>query len=229
MKNKTIEKWNNSAKIYAEAQEDNEFAIINKKIVCERFKDLTDKKILDLGCGYGNYANYFHSIGADATGCDGSEKLVQIAKEKYPYLNFNVVDIDKQFPYEDDSFDLVFCNQVLMDIENLENAFHESYRITKPNGTFYFSIVHPAFYDGEWAKDIKGFKSKRILKKYLSEYNFDNDFWGKTTHYHRTISKYINTAIETDFKLVRLEEPVTYDGVTKSKEFPLFLFTEFVK
>ncbi len=229
MKNKTIKKWNKSAKIYAESQEDNEFAIINKNIVCERFKELTDKKVLDLGCGYGNYTNYFYSIGAEVVGCDGSEKLVQIAKEKYPNLTFDVVDIDEHFPFEDDCFDLVFCNQVLMDIENLENVFREAYRITKSDGTFYFSIVHPAFYDGEWVKDIKGFKGKRIMKKYLSEYSFDNDFWGKTIHYHRTISKYINTAIETGFKLVRLDESVTYDGIINSKEFPLFLFAEFVK
>ncbi len=229
MKNKTIEKWNKSAKIYAKAQENNDFAIINKKIVYERFKDLTDKTVLDLGCGCGDYTNYFYSMGAKTTGCDGSEKLVQIAKEQYPHLNFEVVDIDKRFPYEDNSFDLVFCNQVLMDIENLDNAFQEAYRITKSDGTLYFSIVHPAFYDGEWSMNIKGFKNKRVMKKYLSEYSFDNNFWGKTTHYHRTVSKYINTTIETGFKLVRLDEPVTYDGITKSKEFPLFLFAEFVK
>ncbi len=229
MKNQTIAKWNKSAKIYDASQEVNEFAIINKNIVCERFKDLTDKKVLDLGCGYGNYANYFYSIGAEVVGCDGSEKILEIAKEKYPHLEFDCADFEKSLPYEDNSFDLVFCNQVLMDIETIESILSETYRITKPNGTFYFSIVHPAFYNGEWVEDENGFKRKKVMEKYLSEYSFDNNFWGKTTHYHRTVSKYINNAIETGFKLVRLEEPITYDGTTKSKEFPLFLFAEFVK
>lgn len=30
-------------------------------------------------------------------------------------------------------------------------------------------------------------------------------------------------------RLIRMEEPVVYDGVTQSDEFPLFLFFEFEK
>jgi methionine biosynthesis protein metW len=229
MTNETIEKWNRAADSYAAMQEKSEFVCVNKKVVTTRFQNLLNKKVLDLGCGYGWYTNFFHSIGANVTGCDGSEKMLELAREKYPECNFECTDIEKRLPYENNSFDLVFCNQVIMDIENIEGLFKEVFRITKVSGIFYFSIVHPAFYDSQWGKDEKGFRNAKIMTKYLSEYSFDNEHWGKTAHYHRTISKYINTAIEKGFRLIRLEEPVSYDGVSKSKEFPLFLFVEFGK
>lgn len=116
-----------------------------------------------------------------------------------------------------------------MDIDSFEKVYQEVYRVLKLNGIFYFSIVHPAFYDCYWEQDERGFRKSKIMSKYLSEYSFINDFWGETTHYHRTISTYINSALSKGFVLKYLEEPISYDGVTKSKEFPLFLFAEFVK
>ncbi len=230
MENETIEKWNRTADIYAAMQEESEFALVNKQVVAKRFQDLSGKRVLDLGCGYGWYTDFFFSVCcANVTGCDGSEKMIKLAKERYPECHFECADIEKTLPYENDIFDLVFCNQVLMDIENFEGLFEEALRITKKGGVFYFSIVHPAFYDSQWGKDENGFRNSKIMTRYLSEYSFDNEFWGQTPHYHRTISKYINIAIEKGFRLVRLEEPISYDGVTKSKEFPLFLFAEFEK
>ncbi len=148
MKNETIEKWNRAADVYAEMQEEDEFVLVNKKVVTERFQSLLRKRVLDLGCGYGWYTDFFSSIGANVTGCDGSERMLELAREKYPDCNFECIDIEKSLPYENNSFDLVFCNQVIMDILNVEEL---------------------------------------------------------------------------------LEEPISCDGVTKSKEFPLFLFAEFRK
>ncbi len=229
MENSTIKKWNNSAQMYASMQEKSEFACANKRVVTERFTNSQDKMVLDLGCGYGWYTDFFYSIGADVIGCDGSEKMLELAKEKYPSCVFECLDIEKKLIYENNYFDMVFCNQVIMDIEDFEGLFEEVFRILKLDGIFYFSIVHPAFYDSLWKKDENGFGYAKIMTKYLSEYSFDNEFWGKTTHYHRTISKYINTATQKGFRLINLDEPVSYDGITKTNEFPLFLFAEFEK
>ena len=116
-----------------------------------------------------------------------------------------------------------------MDIEQFDRAISEICRITKPSGTFYMSIVHPAFYDSQWGTDEHGFRKTKIMERYLTEYFFDNEYWGKTRHYHRSISFYINRIVGNGFRLVHMEEPESYDGVRKSKEFPLFLFMEFEK
>ena len=228
MKN-LVEQWNNAAKRYAEEQEQSEFAESNKWIVKARFKDLTGQKVLDLGCGYGCYTDYFQHIGADVLGVDGSANMVEIARTRYPSCSFEVCDITETLPFENENFDLIFCNQVLMDIENIEKVFYECHRVLKPSGIFYYSIVHPAFYDSEWLKDKNGFNYAKAISSYIEPYSFTNEFWGKTEHFHRPLAYYLNTAAKHGFILQHIDEPVSYDGVTKNKDLPLFFFAEYRK
>lgn len=224
-----IRQWDKAAHLFCDYQETSEYAKLNKEIVMKRFSSLQNKKVLDLGCGYGWYSNYFSKIGAKVIGCDGSIEMLKLARKKYPNIQFEYMDIEDRLNIQDNSFDIVFSNQVLMDIKNIPHLIKEVHRILKKHGIFYVSIVHPAFYDGEWLSDEKGFKKSKIIEKYLSEYSFDNEFWGKTRHYHRTISFYLNTISDAHFRLICLQEPPVYDNVNKSQEIPLFLFMEFEK
>ena len=229
MMNRIIEQWNGAAAAYMEDQERSEFEKINKRLVAERFPDLSGRRVLDLGCGYGVYTEYFSSVGADATGCDGSAEMLRLAREQYPHLRFAQADILQSLPYADASFDMVFCNQVLMDVDPIAPLIGDIARILQPGGTFFMGIVHPAFFDCHWGKDERGFRFQKISERYLSEYYIDNPFWGETRHYHRPISAYMNAAAEAGLSLLRMDEPVTYDGIRKSQEFPLFLFAQFEK
>ncbi len=195
----------------------------------ERFKRFGGEKLLDLGCGYGWFTDYFTSIGADATGLDGSQEMIKIARERYPESTFIIADLTVKTPFPDAEFDVVFCNQVLMDIENIEPVFREVNRVLKNGGVFYFGIVHPAFYDGDWEKDENGFNHAKAMKRYLSQYSDMNIFWGETAHFHRPVSYYFNLAVKSGFTLVEMNEPKSYDGVLKNDDLPLFLFAEFRK
>lgn len=226
---KLVDQWNKAAEKYTKDQEQSDFVESNKQIVKARFKDMTGQKVLDLGCGYGYYTDYFQNIGAEVIGVDGSENMIDIARSHYEDCNFAVCDITENFPYVNESFDLVFCNQVLMDVENIEKVFSECYRVLKPNGIFYYSIVHPAFYDSEWVKDGKGFCYAKTIKSYIEPYSFTNEFWGKTEHFHRSLSFYLNVGAEQGFVLKHIEEPAIYDGTTKNKDLPLFFFAEYQK
>lgn len=143
-----INQWNSAASKYMEDQECSEFVEGNKRVVQTRFRHFNGEKVLDLGCGYGFFTDYFRSIGADAIGIDGSEKMIELARNRYPIAEFSVMDITMPFAFENDQFDIVFSNQVLMDIENIDFVFSECKRILKTGGILYYSIVHPAFYDG---------------------------------------------------------------------------------
>lgn len=224
-----LEQWDEAAERYAYEQERSAFAEGNKRIVMERFRELKGKSLLDLGCGYGWYTAYFRAIGAKAIGCDGSGKMIELAKSKYPNGTFDRVDLLDQLPYADQSFDVVFCNQVLMDLDPIFGVVGEVGRVLRPKGIFYMSIVHPAFFDSRWEEDGLGFCRTKTMERYLSHYSLENSFWGRTKQYHRTVGYYINTIIDAGFRLLHMEEPQAYDGVRKTKEFPLFLFLEFEK
>lgn len=223
-----IQQWDNAAAAFADDQEMSEFADSNKTVIGARFQRLNGERVLDLGCGYGWYTDFFARIGANAVGVDGSEKMIEIARERYPNLEFTLADIEKPLPYTDECFDIVFSNQVLMDIENTNFVISECERVLKSGGVFYFGIVHPCFYDCKWLKDEKDYRYAKAIDHYLSSYRLTNEFWG-TAHFHRPLSFYLNAAAHQGFTLKEVCEPVSYDGVTKNNELPLFFFAEFIK
>ncbi len=224
-----IKQWNLAALKYTSEQENSEYVRINKNIVQNRFRSFNGEKILDLGCGYGFYTDYFGSKGANAIGIDGSEKMIEIARQQYPLSEFCLMDITKPLEFEKDSFDIVFSNQVLMDVENIDFVLSECKRVLKNKGLLYFSIVHPAFYDGKWIKDENGYCRAKALEKYISLYSFTNSHWGETEHFHRPLSYYLNTAAKNGFMLKEANEPVSYDGKIKNRDIPLFFFAEYIK
>lgn len=227
--NNIINQWNNAASKYTEDQEHSEFVESNKSVVRARFEHFNGEKVLDLGCGYGFYTDYFRSIGANAIGIDGSEKMIEIARSRYPFTSFSVMDITTPLVFKNNQFDVVFSNQVLMDIENIDFVFSECRRILKTGGIFYYSIVHPAFYDGHWLKDENGYKYAKALDKYIEPYQFTNEFWGETGHFHRSLSYYLNVAAKNGFALKHTCEPISYDGINKNSDLPLFFFAEYIK
>ena len=227
MSDSIIRQWNAAAYAYAEMQERSAYAAVNKAVVKERFPELSGETVLDLGCGYGFYTDYFQSIGGAAVGIDGAETMIRIAKETYPGNTFSVADITKRLPFDNGTFDIVFCNMVLMDIEDFGSVFAEARRVLKPGGVFWYSVVHPAFYSGDWQTDENGRKTGKLIASYLTPESYLNHFLGETVHVHRPLSHYLNAAADAGLVLTRALEPRTYDGITKNDDLPLFFFAEY--
>lgn len=225
----TISQWNEASLRYSEDQQSSRFAAANRKAVEQRFSKVQGLDILDLGCGDGWYSGMLAAKGALVMGCDGSQAMLDLARRNHPERRFILQDITKPLEIPANSFDIVLCNQVLMDIDPFETAIDEAARTLKPGGTLWFSIVHPAFYDGEWQAKEQGVKDRVIIRRYLSEYSFENNFWGETRHYHRPLCRYLNAAAKAGLVLVNISEPEAYDGVNKTKEIPLFIYAEFQK
>lgn len=66
-----IQQWDHAAAAFANDQEMSEFAESNKSVIKARFQRLNGERVLDLGCGYGWYTDFFARNGADAVGVDG--------------------------------------------------------------------------------------------------------------------------------------------------------------
>ncbi len=71
--------------------------------------DISNKKILDLGCGNAKNSKYICEQGQnnEVVGIDISETALKLAKELYPNGNFIKQSIGKTFPFDDLSFDII--------------------------------------------------------------------------------------------------------------------------
>ncbi len=65
-------------------------------------------RLLDAGCGGGGASVLAAARGAQASGLDAAEPLVNIARARVPNGDFRVGDIEEP-PYEDDSFDAIIA------------------------------------------------------------------------------------------------------------------------
>jgi SAM-dependent methyltransferase len=59
--------------------------------------DLTGKKVLDFGCGKGDFCGFLKEkdVRIDYCGLDVNENLIELAKSKYPDVEFLCTDIDE--------------------------------------------------------------------------------------------------------------------------------------
>jgi len=117
-----------------------------KKLIQARFNsqtfsltDLEDKVVLDLGCGSGRYTVALNTYGCKTiTGYDVGGQGLNIAKDiasKYGLKNMEFVEGDVlDLPYEDESFDFVFCNGVLHHTTDFKRGLSELYRVLKTSG-----------------------------------------------------------------------------------------------
>jgi ubiquinone/menaquinone biosynthesis C-methylase UbiE len=89
----------------------------------------------DAGCGNGIYLNYlknkYQSI--NLYGFDFSEKIIEIAKDNTKIKEIRVGNLEN-IQFDDKSFDLILCAQVIEHLLDDKKGISELYRILKTNG-----------------------------------------------------------------------------------------------
>ena len=95
------------------------------RIIAEHF-NFKNKKILDVGCGTGIAANFFHC----KTGIDPSEKLVEIARKKYPKIRFIVAKAEK-LPFRENEFEAVISLTAIQNFDDIEKGLGGIKRVGK--------------------------------------------------------------------------------------------------
>ena len=94
------------------------------------------EKVLDLGCGNGRLYELFKEKFVDYYGVDNSDKMIEIAKSRYPKIKFQVADA-LNLPFPENFFDKVISIAVLHHIPSEEfrlQFLNEIKRVLKPEG-----------------------------------------------------------------------------------------------
>jgi len=120
------------------------------KMLGMREDDYKGKRVLDLGCGTGEYAMWYASHGAaEVVGVDLSDGSLELANKKKDesglenvrFLKRDILHLDKdEFP--DDMFDYAYSVGVLHHTGDPAHGFSELSRMTKPGGVTIVSLYN---------------------------------------------------------------------------------------
>lgn len=125
--------------------------------------------ILDIGCGFGEFALGFSDIVVDV-GIDIAQKDIDIAKHCGKYKKVVLGDARKM-PFKDETFSSIFSISTFEHIKNPQKVIQEAYRVLKRGGILVATIEtenvdRQTFYRGFLEKIGLQSASKFLLKKY---------------------------------------------------------------
>lgn len=103
---------------------------------------------LEVGCGGGVFCEEIAKMGFITTGIDPSEPSLKIARR---HGQDNQLQIRYQkamgeaLPFRDNSFDVVFCCDVLEHVRDLPKVISEIARVLKPGGVFLYNTFNRTY------------------------------------------------------------------------------------
>ncbi len=90
-------------------------------------------KMLDIGCGSGFFASLAAKTGADVTGFDATQQLIEEAKLRNSSIKFLTGEME-ELPFDDNSFDIVTGFNSFQYASDVKHAFNEAKRVLKEKG-----------------------------------------------------------------------------------------------
>jgi len=95
------------------------------------------ERVLDLGCGLGDFAAALAQHGAAVVGCDVAETALRLARARHPGVEF--VRSGEELPFADASFDVVWAGEVLEHVQDGLGLLAEARRVLRPGGRLLLS------------------------------------------------------------------------------------------
>ena len=160
---------------------------------------ISGKRVLDIACGDGYDAARYLRRGFSVFGVDASRSMLEIARERYPAINFKL-GMAERLPYGDGSFDAVFSKYAIMTSRDLRPIFREAHRVLKKGGIFIYLVTHP-FRQHFEKKSARAdyFKQKLVTSNILN----GSVSLREPTH---TLGEYLSPDFLERFDVLRFEE-----------------------
>lgn len=140
--------------------------LVESECAFNLFKIKKGMKILDIGCGTGNFSIKLAKKGCKVSGIDLSDKMLILAREKaekenVPISYYNMSVYDLNFP--DQHFDAVFSMATFGFIKDISKAIIEVFRVCKNKGQIMIGTINR---ESKWGKlyTSKEFQENTVFK-----------------------------------------------------------------
>ena len=176
---------------------------------------LAGRRVLDLGCGFGDACARYADAGAAAVvGIDLSEKMIARARRDHmrpqvTYLCRSMANLEGLAG----PFDVVTSSLAVHYVADFPALARAVAGLLTPGGCFVFSQEHPLttapVADIAWQKDAAGQATAYLLSDY-GRPGFRTEAWlgQRVEKYHRRFSDLVQALCAADLSITAMEEPV---------------------
>jgi SAM-dependent methyltransferase len=195
--------------------------------------DIAGHDVIDLGCGEGRNTRILAQRGARVTGVDISSRMISAAREmedserlgiRYEVSSFSSLEM-----FADNIFSTAVSTMALMESPHFDRAAKEAYRILRPGGFLYFSVLHPCYWTlgSRWHFNEQGLDVGILVTDYWIEHSYVEvgrfSFVGdeekaqafSIPRFPYRLETYINLLCDAGFSITRVLEPRPSIGVSK--------------
>jgi len=122
--------------------------LVTTRDQAERIVLTRDSRVLDVGCGIGGPARYLaHTYGCRVDGIDLTPELIEtglLLTKRCKLTDRVVLRLGNalELPYSDQTFDVVWCQNVTMNIADKAGFLAGVYRVLKPGGCLPRRNIH---------------------------------------------------------------------------------------
>jgi len=168
------------------------YQIVKTKNISDKVKLITAAnkatgKLLDIGCGTGDFLAVANNVGWETVGYEPNEKARSLAQKKDVALVAEISDL------ADASFDVITMWHVLEHVPDVEAQIKELRRLVKPGGTIVIAVPNFKSYDAKY------------YKNFWAAYDVPRHLW----HFSKTA---IRKLFEEQALFLEEVKPMTFDS-----------------
>ena len=182
---------------------------LEAKVLRETLCDFSFESCLEIGCGTGKNTVWLAEKAKQVLAVDLSEEMLAKAKKKiqFAHVELRQADINSEFDFGDNKFDLTVFSLVLEHIESLGPVLKKAAAALQPGGHLYISKLHPF-------KQYSGSKAR-----------FETDAGTHTVQcFNHHVSDFLNLSNANGLQLLRFNEYFDDDDRTQIPRLLTMLF-----
>lgn len=193
---------------YVNNKEEKEIDFIEKIV-----PDLKNKKIIEVGSGRGEFLTAMKLRGYDIVGIEPDPYKHEVM------LGVKAIKASgEEIPFDNETFDFLYCNNVIEHCKDPIKLLEESYRVLKPSGLAYFTVINRfAFRDPHYHLNFLNWLPRRFAEKYI-------ELRGRTKeslHATESRNKLSEMHYFTFFKFKKTAEKIGFADIRDLKEYKI--------